>query len=106
MCGNGDTTGSAVLWPGLARLFSFMTTPHLVKPVSREALMHALQRVRLTQWPRREITILAIDDDPMAVELVEAIVTGEGFRVLKHSAARKGSPSPIERCQRLSCWTI
>jgi hypothetical protein len=21
MCGNGDTTGSAVLWPGLARLF-------------------------------------------------------------------------------------
>ena len=30
MCGNGDTTGSAVLWPGLARLFLFMTTPQLV----------------------------------------------------------------------------
>jgi hypothetical protein len=29
MCGNGDTTGSAVLWPGLARLFLFMTTPQL-----------------------------------------------------------------------------
>jgi site-specific DNA recombinase len=30
MCGNGDTTGSAVLWPGLARLFLFMTTPRLI----------------------------------------------------------------------------
>ncbi len=29
MCGNGDPTGSAVLGPGLARLFLFMTTPHL-----------------------------------------------------------------------------
>jgi class 3 adenylate cyclase/DNA-binding CsgD family transcriptional regulator len=31
MCGNGDTTGSAVLWPGLARLFLFMTTPRLAE---------------------------------------------------------------------------
>src|SRR2546430_16063242 len=30
MCGNRDTTGSAVLWPCLARLFLFMTTPHLI----------------------------------------------------------------------------
>jgi hypothetical protein len=25
MCGNGETTGSAMLWPGLARLLLFMT---------------------------------------------------------------------------------
>jgi hypothetical protein len=34
MCGNGDTTGSAVLGPGLARLFLFMTTPQLIHPAS------------------------------------------------------------------------
>jgi hypothetical protein len=31
MCGNGDPTGSAVLGPGLARLFLFMTTPQLLQ---------------------------------------------------------------------------
>jgi hypothetical protein len=29
MCGNRNTTGSAVLWPCLVRLFLFMTTSHL-----------------------------------------------------------------------------
>jgi DNA-binding response OmpR family regulator len=64
---------------------------YLVKPVSREELMDVLQRVRLTRRRRREeVSILAIDDDPMAVELVEAILTGEGFRVLRAYGGEKG----------------
>src|SRR5687767_9422486 len=39
MCGNGDTTGSAVLWPSLARLFLFMTTSQLDM---KEVLMNRL----------------------------------------------------------------
>jgi HigB_toxin, RelE-like toxic component of a toxin-antitoxin system len=33
MCGNRDTTRSAVLWRGLARLFVFMTTSRLIVAV-------------------------------------------------------------------------
>jgi CheY-like chemotaxis protein len=71
--------------------FALGATDYLVKPVSREELMNALQRVNLTQRRRRdEITILAIDDDPMAVELVEAILTGERFRVLRAYGGEEG----------------
>ena len=31
MCGNRNTTGSAVLWPCLVRLFLFMTTSQLIR---------------------------------------------------------------------------
>src|SRR5215475_8215736 len=34
MCGNRNTTGSAVLWPCLVRLFLFMTTSQLTNGVS------------------------------------------------------------------------
>jgi hypothetical protein len=42
-CGHGDTTGSAVRWPGLARLFGCMTRPQLFKPriaVSGQCSVH------------------------------------------------------------------
>jgi len=64
---------------------------YLVKPVRREELMHVLQRVSLTTRRQGEfMTILAIDDDPMALELVEAILTGEGFRVCKAAGGAEG----------------
>ena len=56
----------------------------------------------LTGQQREAKTILTIDDDPMAVELVEALLTEEGFRVLKAyggeegiSTARKEVPALI-----------
>lgn len=53
--------------------------------------MNALRHVNLTKRQQREVvTILAIDDDPMAIELVEAILTGEGFRVLKAYGGEEG----------------
>jgi signal transduction histidine kinase/DNA-binding response OmpR family regulator len=71
--------------------FALGAADYLVKPVSREELMNALQRVSLTGRRQREaVTILVIDDDPMAVELVEAILTGEGFRVLKAYGGEEG----------------
>jgi signal transduction histidine kinase/CheY-like chemotaxis protein len=71
--------------------FALGAMDYLVKPVSREELMNALQRVSLMQRRQREeVTILAIDDDPMAVELVEAILTGEGFRVLRAHGGEEG----------------
>jgi hypothetical protein len=33
MYGHGATTGSAVPWPGLARLFLFMTTSQLIRRI-------------------------------------------------------------------------
>src|SRR2546426_2615820 len=71
--------------------FALGAADYLVKPVSREELLNALQRFSLTtQRPREAVTILAIDDDPMAVELVEAILAGEGFRILKACGGEEG----------------
>jgi signal transduction histidine kinase/CheY-like chemotaxis protein len=71
--------------------FALGATDYLVKPVSREELMNALQRVSLSQRRQREeVTILTIDDDPMAVELVAAILPGEGFRMLRAYGGEEG----------------
>ena len=71
--------------------FTLGAADYLVKPVRREELVQVLDRLSLTRRPQREaVTILAIDDDPMAVELVEAILTGEGFRVLKAYGGDEG----------------
>ena len=40
--------------------------------------------------PQEAVSILAVDDDPMALELVDAILSGEGFRVLKASGGEEG----------------
>ena len=44
----------------------------------------------LTTRQQEVVTILAIDDDPLAVELVEAILAGEGFRILKACGGEEG----------------
>jgi CheY-like chemotaxis protein/two-component sensor histidine kinase len=82
--------------------FALGAADYLLKPVGREALLHALQRVNLTGQQRERKTILTIDDDPMAVELVGTILTEEGFRVLKAyggeegiSTARREAPALI-----------
>jgi CheY-like chemotaxis protein len=70
--------------------FTLGAADYLVKPMSREELVSALQRVGLSRRPREAVTILAIDDDPMALELVDAILSGEGFRVLKAHGGEEG----------------
>jgi signal transduction histidine kinase/CheY-like chemotaxis protein len=70
--------------------FALGASDYLVKPVSREDLVSAIERINLMQRPREAVTILAIDDDPMALELVDATLTGEGFRVCKASGGAEG----------------
>jgi signal transduction histidine kinase/CheY-like chemotaxis protein len=73
------------------RGFALGAADYLVKPVSREDLINALQHTSLIRQSQREaVTVLAIDDDPMAVELVEAILAAEGFRVLKAYGGAEG----------------
>jgi signal transduction histidine kinase/DNA-binding response OmpR family regulator len=82
--------------------FALGAADYLVKPVSREELRNTLRRIGLTGQQREAASVLTIDDDPMAVELVEAILAGEGFRVLKAyggeegiAVARRESPALI-----------
>jgi signal transduction histidine kinase/CheY-like chemotaxis protein len=82
--------------------FALGAADYLVKPISREELVSALQRVGLKRRPREAVTILAIDDDPMALELVDAILSQEGFQIIKAyggeegvAAARRETPALI-----------
>jgi signal transduction histidine kinase/DNA-binding response OmpR family regulator len=58
--------------------FALGADEYLVKPVSRDDVLSALARVRAL--PDRG-TLLAIDDDPHAVELVRAVLQPAGWRV-------------------------
>jgi signal transduction histidine kinase/DNA-binding response OmpR family regulator len=64
--------------------FALGAADYLVKPVSRDALLGALRRA-VPDSPRADgaVKVLAVDDDPIATELVEAILTPEGYTVLK-----------------------
>jgi DNA-binding response OmpR family regulator len=70
--------------------FALGATDYLVKPVSREELVNAVQRVSLTRPTAEAVTILAIDDDPLALELVDAILSPEGFQILKAYGGEDG----------------
>jgi response regulator receiver domain-containing protein len=62
----------------------------LVKPISRDELVSTLQRLHSWQQPRQAKAILATDDDPMALELVDAILSQEGFQISKASGGEEG----------------
>jgi CheY-like chemotaxis protein len=61
------------------RGFALGADEYLVKPVSRDDVLSALARVRAL--PDRG-TLLAIDDDPLSVELVKAVLQPAGWTVL------------------------
>jgi CheY-like chemotaxis protein len=63
---------------------------YLIKPVSREDLMNAVQRASLTRPTPQAVTILVIDDDPMALELVDTILRSAGFQILKADGGEEG----------------
>jgi signal transduction histidine kinase/DNA-binding response OmpR family regulator len=70
--------------------FALGAADYLVKPVSREELVHAVQRVNLRRPTSEAFTILAIDDDPMALELIDATLSPEGFQILKAYGGEEG----------------
>ena len=75
--------------------FALGADEYLVKPVSREDVLSALGRVRAL--PDRG-TLLAIDDDPQAIELVKAVLQPAGWTVV--SAADGATGIAIARSQK------
>jgi signal transduction histidine kinase/CheY-like chemotaxis protein len=64
---------------------------YFVKPVDRQALLARLDRFNFTRQVRvRELTVLVVDDDPLAVELLSGMLTPEGYRVVRASGGGEG----------------
>jgi CheY-like chemotaxis protein len=60
----------------------------LVKPVSKEQLLAAVHRAVAT--PERKHMVVAIDDDPLAIELVRASLEPQGWTVLGAQTVQEG----------------
>ncbi len=55
----------------------------LQKPVEREALLSALHGLRLQHTLSRQLTVLVVDDEPAAIELIAANLEGQDCRLLR-----------------------
>jgi signal transduction histidine kinase/CheY-like chemotaxis protein len=63
---------------------------YLVKPVQRDALLACLERIGLkASVADRPPRILAVDDEPAALRLVEGYLAGSGFDLLQASSGRE-----------------
>ena len=80
------------------RGFSLGAADYLLKPVDREVLARVMQRVvRSHARDQRGRSVLVIDDDPVILELMEAVLRPEGFEVLKAKDGRHGLQIARER---------
>lgn len=61
---------------------------YLVKPVGKEQLLAAVHRA--VAMPERKHTVVAIDDDPLAIELVRASLEPRGWTVLGAATGPEG----------------
>ena len=71
--------------------FALGATDYLLKPVSRDALLDTIRRAAGSTGSRNPpCKVLAIDDDPLALELTEAVLAPEGFAVLRANGGAAG----------------
>jgi signal transduction histidine kinase/DNA-binding response OmpR family regulator len=70
------------------RGFALGAAEYLVKPVGKEQLLAAL--FRAAAMPERKRTVVAIDNDPLAIELVRASLETEGWTVLGAATGQEG----------------
>jgi CheY-like chemotaxis protein len=70
------------------RGFALGAAEYLVKPVGKEQLLAALYRA--AAMPEQKHTVVAIDDDPLAIELVRANLEPEGWTVLGADTGQEG----------------
>ena len=70
------------------RGFALGAAEYLVKPVGKEQLLAALYRA--AAMPERKHTVVAIDDDPLAIELVRASLEPEEWTVLGAATGQEG----------------
>ena len=78
--------------------FSLGAAEYLVKPVEKRALLGALEKFGyMAEVKRKAFTVLVVDDDPNAVELVSAILEPEGFGVFKASGGEEGIKLAVDK---------
>ena len=71
--------------------FSLGAVDYFVKPVNKEELLEAMDRVRLqSHGDGKPPKVLIIDDDRAATDLVEVILSNEGYQVLKAHQGKEG----------------
>jgi len=70
------------------RGFALGAAEYLVKPVDRDQVLEALERCAPADGGRR--TIVVIDDDPVDLDLVEAVLAPEGYAVLRAAGGEEG----------------
>ena len=71
--------------------FSLGAVDYFVKPVNRDDLVQALDRVHiLPRTDRQSPSVLVIDDDRAAVDLIQVILENEGYRVFKAFQGKEG----------------
>jgi signal transduction histidine kinase/DNA-binding response OmpR family regulator len=70
------------------RGFALGAAEYLVKPVGKDPLLAALHRAAAI--PERKHTVVAIDDDSLAIELVRASLEPEGWTVLGAATGQEG----------------
>jgi PAS domain S-box-containing protein len=71
--------------------FSLGAVDYFVKPVNRDDLIQALDKVHLVEHPDgRKPTVLVIDDDRAATDLIQIILQNEGYDVLKAFHGKDG----------------
>jgi CheY-like chemotaxis protein len=70
------------------RGFALGAAEYLVKPVGKEQLRAALHRA--AAMPERKHAVVAIDDDPLSIELVRANLETEGWAVLGAATGQEG----------------
>ena len=68
--------------------FALGASDYLVKPVERARLLDALSRCVPPRGERR--TLVAIDDDPVDLDLLEAVLAPEGWRVVRATGGEAG----------------
>lgn len=75
--------------PALGRALGALD--YFVKPVDRNALISRLGRYRFTNRVQHgEIRVLVIDDEPANLDLLDALLEPEGFKVLRASGGKEG----------------
>jgi signal transduction histidine kinase/DNA-binding response OmpR family regulator len=72
------------------RGFALGAAEYLVKPVGKEQLLAALYRAAAMERKGGKHTVVAIDDDPLAIELVRASLEPEGWTVLGATTGQHG----------------
>ncbi|HXD82785.1 MAG TPA: response regulator, partial [Candidatus Acidoferrum sp.] len=75
--------------PALGRALGALD--YFVKPVDRSALISRLDRYRFTNKVQHgEIRVLLVDDEPANLDLLEALLEPEGYKVLRAPGGKEG----------------